>query len=154
MSAFTYAFYRFLHGRTKIAVSGLSERQSPPFSSAKCERLCRQRHPTDALALPELRSSILCLGGSHCIRPLRALRDVRQPGPPADFPRAWSGHVCLVVPPALHSRLSLRAMPEPFLFDPHLPAHRTHPARGGTKDGVASHPRLAIFPHGQIGFSA
>src|ERR1700737_806633 len=107
-SAFTYAFCRSSQGRNRIALSGLSKRQSTSFPAAECERLSGRDHSAAALALPELRSTILCVGRSDRVCPVRALRNVRQHGPPANFPRAWSGHVCLVLPPASLSHLSLR----------------------------------------------
>jgi len=152
------SFLRVPPGRNGFALSRVPKRQSSSFSPTECEGLRHRRHTAEALALPELRSAIFCVGGSHQVRPIRALRDVRQHGPAANFRRAWSGHVCLVVPPASISHLSLRSMQEPFLFDPSLPAHRTHAERVGIKNGVAFRLGLAVLPQqaslsrGQVDF--
>lgn len=69
-----YSWFQILPGRYEIALSGLPERQSAPFPQAEFEGLSDWRHSAEALALPELRSSILRLVGSPALCSLRALR--------------------------------------------------------------------------------
>jgi hypothetical protein len=144
--AFTYAFRRSSQGRKRIAVSCLSKRQSPPFSPAECEGLSDWDYSAEALALPDLRSKILCVGRSHRVCLECALPIVRQHGSPANFSRTWNGHVCLVVPPASFSHLSLRSLPEPLLLDPLVPAHRACRTRAGIKSGAAFGLALEVLP--------
>src|SRR5258705_3563509 len=121
-------------------------RRPPPVPPEECERLSGRHHPAAAVALPELRFAILCVDRSHRVCPVRALHPVRQHGPPADFTRAWSGDVCVVIPPASLSHLSLCSMPKPLLLDPSLPAHRTHAARVGFENGIAFRFKLTMLP--------
>jgi hypothetical protein len=55
----------------------------------------------------------------------------------------------MVISPASLSHLSLRSLPEPLLFGPNLPAHRTNPARSGTKNSIAFDFKLAMMPRGK-----
>jgi hypothetical protein len=55
----------------------------------------------------------------------------------------------MVISPASLSDLSLRAVPEPLLFDPQLQAHRAYPARSGTKGRVSTDLELAMWPLGK-----
>jgi len=99
--------------------------------------------------MPELRPKILCLGRPDRICQVRALRHVRQYGPAADFTGAWRGLIRMVISPASFSHLSLRSLPQPLLFDPVLPAHRTNSGRSGIKNSIASDFKLAMMPRGK-----
>ena len=99
------------------------------------------------LALPGLRLALLCLGGSHRLCLVRALRNVRQHGLAAHFQRARDGHVRLGVSPVSRSRLSLRPLPESLFLISDLPPHRAHAATRRTQSGISSRPALAsVFP--------
>jgi hypothetical protein len=99
--------------------------------------------------MPELRPKILCVGRPDWIRQVRALRHVRQYGPAADFTRTWRGLIRVVISSASLSYLSLRSLPQPLLFAPGLPAHRTNPGRSGIKNSIAFDFKLATMTRGK-----
>jgi len=139
------SFLRVPPGRNGFALSRVPKRQSSSFSPTECERLRHRRHTAEALALPELRSAIFCVGGSHQVRPIRALRHVRQHGPAAHFERAWDGHARLGVSPFSRSYVSLRPVPESLFLISDLPPHYSQPAPRGTKGGISSRLALVSF---------
>ncbi len=131
-------FSRELPGVNEIDLSSLPKRQSSPLPQAQRRRLFGGGNAVAALAVPRLRSAVLCLGGANPLRVLRALRDVRQHGLAAHFQRARGGHHGLAVPFAPLSHLSLRSVPQSFFFRSHFPPHRAAAASDRPEIGIAS----------------
>jgi hypothetical protein len=116
-------------GKLKIDLSGLPYGRPSPFPPQKCEGLYNWRRTSAPLALPQLRYSILCMGRSHRVRALCALRYVRQHGPHADIQRAWRWNIRVAVSPAASSHLSMCAVPEPIFLHSVLSPNRSRGIR-------------------------